>query len=233
MPGPGIGHASDGDSRRRKLMLNQASNAAGGNTYQPISFELGFIMSARLELTENGKKVLRELCDQDAVRNDKKIMNPLDHSTRILRLGRYSAHMNHLRLVMQLYDPAVDGIHLDRVNRRDRQKWEIVQRLKFRRVLQCLLNIATGADGVQKGASVYGTWGFRTVAWHHTEIFFSHYASLRDRVKYAAFVSIFFGICRNYITLTDNLTLEENKRVLSGRLNIMSFCSHFDIILSR
>ena len=59
-------------------------------------------------------------------------MDPLDHQTRILTLGRYTAHMNHLRLVMRVFPQIVHGLRLDDVNRRDRQKWEIVQRLKFK-----------------------------------------------------------------------------------------------------
>ena len=86
--GPGIGHASDGDSRRRKLLLNQSIGVV--DRYRPIPVDLGFIMSARFELTAAGKKLLRDLYDQDPIHNDKKIFNPLDHPTRILQLGRYS-----------------------------------------------------------------------------------------------------------------------------------------------
>ena len=71
--GPLIGNSSDGDSRRRKLMLQSAE----GNTYsefKPISQDLGFIFHATLEDSPNepaGYKV-RDLCDQDAIHNHKK-----------------------------------------------------------------------------------------------------------------------------------------------------------------
>ena len=39
--GPGIGHACDGDSRRRKLMLNQLIGVV--DRYHPIPVELGLL----------------------------------------------------------------------------------------------------------------------------------------------------------------------------------------------
>ena len=208
--GPGIGHASDGDSRRRKIMLNHASLVNEGNRYQPDPLEDGFIMSAKTELTPLGKRVLRNLYNQDCIHNDKKIMNPLDHPTRILTLGRYTAHMNHLRLVMRVFPQIVHGLRLDDVNQRDRQKWEIVQRLKFKRVLQCLMDIFEGTGEIGKDVSVLGTWAYLYVAWHYIEIFFSLHASLRERIKYAAFVVLFYCIWRNFIIRTNNLTLKRN-----------------------
>ena len=226
--GPGIGHASDGDSRRRKLMLNQAT--ATTNTYQPISHEDGFIMSARVEVTAEKKKVLRDLYDQDCIHNDKKILNPLDHPTRILKLGRYSAHINHLRLVMNIFQPAVHNMRADDIARKDRQKWEVVQRLKFLSVQKCLLDICNGRNGAEKDVSVLGTWAFLYVAWHYTEIFFSLHASLRDRVKYAAFVVTFYSLWRNWIIVTDGLVLKERFLTRECFQDVLLSC-HFAVIL--
>ena len=53
MLGPGIGHAYDGDSRRRKLMLV--------DRYRPIPVDLGLIMSARIEVTAAGKSLLKDV----------------------------------------------------------------------------------------------------------------------------------------------------------------------------
>lgn len=187
--GPGIGHASDGDSRRRKLMLNQSVGVV--DRYHPVPVDLGFIMPARIEVTAAGKRLLKDIYDQDCIHNDNKIVNPLDHPTRILQLGRYSAHMNHLRLVMATFPPCTHAVD---VPRKDRQKWDVVQRLEFLSVQTCLLDIAHGNNGVTKDVSVYGTWAFLYVAWHYTEIFFSLQVSLRERIKYAAFVAIFFSL---------------------------------------
>jgi hypothetical protein len=136
----GPGHASDGDTCRRKLMLNQAIGDQG-NRYHPVPLELGFLMSITVEITPAGRKIIRDIYDQDSIHNDKKSMNPFDHPTRILRLGRYVVHMNHLRLVVESFLPMVHGLRADDVDRRDRQKWEVVQRLKFKSVQKCLLDI--------------------------------------------------------------------------------------------
>lgn len=45
-----------------------------------------FIMSARIEVTAVGKRLLKDIYDQDCIHNNKKILNPLDHPTRILQL---------------------------------------------------------------------------------------------------------------------------------------------------
>ena len=228
--GPGIGHASDGDSRRRKIMLNHASLVNEGNPYQPVLLEDGFIMSAKIELTPLGKRVLRNLYDQGCIHNDKKIMNPLDHSTRILTLGRYTAHMNHLRLVMRVFPQIVHGLRLDDVNRRDRQKWEIVQRLKFKQVLQCLMDIFEGTGEIVKDVSVLRTWAYLYVAWHYIEIFFSLHASLRERIKYAAFVVLLYCIWRNFIIRTNNLTLKRNFLTRECFQDVLLSC-HYAVIL--
>ena len=227
--GPGIGHACDGDTRRRKLMLNQAMSG-NQHRYRPVSVELGFIMSARIELSPAGKRIVKDLYDQDSIHNDKKIINPLDHPTRVLRLGRYSAHMNHLRLVMTTFPPSIHGLRADDVSRKDRQKWEVVQRLKFLSVHKCLLDIVDGNNGATKDISVYGTWAFLYVAWHYTELFFSLHASLRERVKYAAFVVIFFSLWRNWVILTDGLTLKENFLTSECFQDVLLSC-HFAVIL--
>jgi hypothetical protein len=53
---------------------------------KPIPKELGFIFSARKEINENGYTI-RELGDQDVIHNHKKIINHLDHTSRMLYIG--------------------------------------------------------------------------------------------------------------------------------------------------
>ena len=141
--GPLIGNSSDGDSRRRKLMLQSAE----GNTYSefnPISQDLGFIFHATWEDSPNeptGYKV-RDLCDQDAIHNHKKCINPLDHATRILHLGKnHMTHMNQLQLVTELFEIHQHGLTKNNILRKDRQNWASVQKLTFLRVQNCLQQI--------------------------------------------------------------------------------------------
>ena len=63
--GPDIGKGSDGDSRRRKLFLNQSSDENGGRRFKPISTSEGFLFSGRLETNENGEAELKDLSDSD------------------------------------------------------------------------------------------------------------------------------------------------------------------------
>lgn len=99
--GPLIGHSSDGDSRRRKLMLQLGTNNVGSR-YRAIPMELGFVLSCRKVETENGY-IIRDACDQDYIHNHKKLLNPLDYASRVLMLGYYLVHMNHLQLKRSLF----------------------------------------------------------------------------------------------------------------------------------
>ncbi|KAJ7371921.1 hypothetical protein OS493_022019 [Desmophyllum pertusum] len=101
--GPLIGNSSDGDSRRRKIMLQLAGSDAEGNRFRPIPAHLGFVFSCRKEETEDGSYIIRDLCDQDYIHNHKKMMNPLDHATRVLILGDYMVHMNHIKRCVRCF----------------------------------------------------------------------------------------------------------------------------------
>ena len=63
-------------------MLNQSGGVV--DRYRPVPVGLSCIMSATIEVTAAEKRLLKDLYDQDCIHNDKKILNPLDHSTRIL-----------------------------------------------------------------------------------------------------------------------------------------------------
>lgn len=118
--GPLIGNSSDGDSRRRKLMLQLASSDDGVR-FKPIPSDLGFVFSCRRENREDGRYLLRGMCDQDYVHNHKKLLNPLDHATRILMMGDYLVHMNHLQLIYDVLPCHDHGLGVNDINRRDRQ----------------------------------------------------------------------------------------------------------------
>lgn len=81
--GPLIGHASDGDTRRRKLHLQQ-SLSRDGDRYRLAS--ANFSMSGKI-VHVNGQKILCDLSDQDFVHCGKKLINHLKHSSRVLSIG--------------------------------------------------------------------------------------------------------------------------------------------------
>ena len=78
--GPIIGHASDGDSRRRQLMLADYKSDSG--SWLKVDWE-GWMFIASLD--EKGDA--RRLHNQDYIHNGKKLINPLLSAARTLHLG--------------------------------------------------------------------------------------------------------------------------------------------------
>ncbi|KAL3687177.1 hypothetical protein R1sor_013486 [Riccia sorocarpa] len=84
-----IGHANDGDSRRRKLMLADYGSMSG------VRWKLdwdGWIFSGAI----SGTGDVYGLGDQDPPHNGKKLVNPLDRSTHPLILGDHHACLEHV-----------------------------------------------------------------------------------------------------------------------------------------
>ena len=80
--GPLIGNSSDGDSRRRKLMV-QLMTKDETESFRPISEKSGFTFAAVKEQVGD-HNVIRSLGDQDPIHNHKKLVNHLDHVSRSL-----------------------------------------------------------------------------------------------------------------------------------------------------
>ena len=90
--GPLVGHSSDGDSRRRKVMV-QLMLSDDGDRFSPIPEAEGFVFPARKEPAHSGY-VLRDIGDQD----------PIHLVSRVLQIGpRYSVLMNHIEMVTQKF----------------------------------------------------------------------------------------------------------------------------------
>ena len=77
--GPIVGHTSDGDSRRRQLMLHDYRNEAGNRL--SVGWE-GWFLTASLNAEGNAFG----LHNQDYIHNGKKLTNPLLSSLRCLQL---------------------------------------------------------------------------------------------------------------------------------------------------
>lgn len=130
-------------------MLQLAGNDAEGNRFRPIPAHLGFVFSCRKEETEDGSYIIRDLCDQDYIHNHKKMMNPLDHATRVLILGDYMVHMNHIKRVCDVFPLTEHGLGASDINRRDRQNWRSVQKLSFPKVRDCMMTLIDGSACTQ------------------------------------------------------------------------------------
>jgi hypothetical protein len=136
-----IGHGSDGDSRRRKLMLADYTRLLPQAECFTLPNCPGFTLVARV----NAQGLVSGLHSQDSIHNGKKGINPLDSPHRRLVIGKYMATIQHLHAVFGAYEPHVHGMQLSDIERKDRQNWPACQRLMFRKVRTCLMEMAASA----------------------------------------------------------------------------------------
>ena len=94
--GPDIGKSSNGDGRRRKLMLNQSSDVNEEQCYKPVPIDEGFLFSANITQNSEREFDINNLSDQDYIHNHKKLDNQLDYVSKDLKLGNYPVHRNFL-----------------------------------------------------------------------------------------------------------------------------------------
>ena len=182
--GPLRGHASDGDSRRRKLMLDSISRGTYGLKVD------GFLMCA--EVVDEAPLIMM----QDPLHVGKKLRNPLLSATRVVFWGKYVASKNHLLLVLQKFNKDEHGLLEEDVNVKDKQNFPAVQRIAFPKVRKCLEQLDAGlqGEGFNCQEHVKGTILHLEVIWAFLEVFYGR-GSLLDRVKLSSFVvhMIYFG----------------------------------------
>ena len=220
--GPLIGNSSDGNPQRRKLIL-QLATVDVGHRFRPIPQNLGFIFSWKKVDTENGYDV-EDMCDQDYVHNHKKLLNPLGHASRVLRMGDYMIHINHLQLVSEVFPFPEHGLGLSDIERHDRQNRSSAQKLTFPKVQRCLEALINGrVQGRFPDITLLGTKTYLLIIWYYGEIFCSCVASLTTRFKYAAIVTHFLAIWRNWIY---------QHRCLKLPVNFISRETYTDVVLS-
>jgi hypothetical protein len=114
--GPIIGHTSNGDSKRRQLMLADFTSTSG-NRFR-IEWE-GWQLSAKLH---EGNRVTG-LHDQDFIHNGKKLVNPLDSPVKTMQLGEDVCCLEHIGHVYNKFTFNQHGLRLEDVKRTDRQNW--------------------------------------------------------------------------------------------------------------
>ena len=177
--GPLVGHASDGDSRRRKLHLED-SLSDEGQRFQ-INHE-NFTHTGKVVHGENGSWV-ENLADQDYPHNGKKLVNHLKHSARVLSVGGNLAHMAHIELLINHnhFHALQHGLAVKDVEREDRQNWESAQKLLFPCVRNCLTEINNG--NAQPQENVSGTIAYLEMCHRYVELFYSLSATLYDKVS--------------------------------------------------
>ena len=155
----------------------------------------GLFFSCRKEGRGNDY-VIHDMCDQDFIHNHKKLLNPLNHANRVLMMGNFLVHMNHIQLVYE-YCPVLDhGLGLGDIDHRDRQNWRSAQKLTFSKVRQCIQTLIYGTlPGTRPNAALT----YLQVVWYYVEIFCSKEPSLSTRIKYAPIVIHFLAIWQNSV----------------------------------
>ena len=203
---PLVGKASDGDSRRRKAMMQSATSEVG----ERVKIDHpNFTLTCCIERTENGQVSSLNIMDQDYIHNGKKLTYPLDHATRRLSLGNHMAHMNHLVYLQSHIDQLFHGLRHEDVVREDRQNWASSQRLMFPRVQEQLHLIEQGVGG-ERPEDVKGTRMYLKVCHLYVEIFCSLDKTLLQRVVASSTVANFMRIWRWWIYRNPNLSLTTN-----------------------
>ncbi|KAL3697901.1 hypothetical protein R1sor_011977 [Riccia sorocarpa] len=170
--GPVIGHASDGDSRRRKLMLADYGSMFG------VRWKLdwdGWIFSGAV----SGAGDVYGLRDQDS--------HPLI-------LGDHHACLEHVQLIYKLYSHDMHALNFDDVLRRDRQNWAGPQRLCSMQVQTCLKMLEDREDGQQE--RTLGTRLYLEMVVDYIDIFYSVKLDLHSRIVLCGKVSFFFRLWR-------------------------------------
>jgi hypothetical protein len=107
-------YASDGDSRRRHLILTDYLSSHGTRLRVPWA---GWIFFAAL-LDNQG---IWGLHDQDFVYNGRKLINPLDSAARIFQWGTKVCALEHIGMVYQRFTYDDHNHCLEDVQQVDRQ----------------------------------------------------------------------------------------------------------------
>lgn len=242
--GPIVAHASDGDNRRRSLMLQYCKRGSYGLDSP------SFIFCG----DKDGDDVL--LMDQDSIHVAKKLRNILLQPTRVMMWGQSVASRNLIGEMM-MYFPGKDehGLVEDDISPTDVQNFPAVQRLSLPKVRHCLERMerkdvprgrvmrdnpelgsgeeeVDGAGGPGKSYDCRGIIAHLYIMWCYLEVFFGK-SSLRERVKLASFVAHMVYIGYAYILMRGHgHTVKENWMTRETMLDLL-ISVHFAVNLIR
>ena len=230
-----IGHSSDGDSRRRKLMYASAKSTEG-DRFRPIGLKDGFLFSVPTLVDGNGRSKIKDLFDQDGIHKVKKLLNPLDHANRILHLGpNHMAHMSHLKRVTEVFKESEHSLRKTDIERRDRQNFESVQRICFKKVRDCLDMLIDGKSMAPERppeSCMRGTREYLLLISNYLDFYFNEFTTLKEKVTKASFVINFIELWRKYISQSKNLSLKENFLTRECYIDCLLSCHACIILIS-
>ena len=228
--GPLVWHSSDGDARRRKLMLEDMVRRQG-NRFRPIPEENSFIYSAEKIEVDDGSYVISGLGDQDAFHQIEEFTNVIYLPARMLTLGKnYLIHVNHLLLVSKCFEKLQHGLSSVHLERKDRQNLRSAQEIIYKCVQDCIQNIIDGVDCHARDESARGILLYLQLVWMYNEIFFSSIASFTKRILYAGYIVHFLGIWRNFVHMQPPIDFKTHFITKECYLDSLLSC-HFTVML--
>ena len=220
--GPIVGHSSDGDSRRRQLMLKDYSSTSGLR-YQ-IPWE-----GWRLTGLYNGCNVTG-LHDQDYIHNGKKLVNPLFSGRRELVLGNEYISFGHVRMVYHTFKVDDHKLKCEDIERMDRQNWGSAQRIASRHVQRCLKELRSTPSG--KLERTLATETYLMIVADYIDIFMSRSLSLWERVRNASRVHHFFTLWLCWVQKQSHTNVNINFISREAYQDVRISC-HFAVLLMR
>ena len=222
--GPIVGHASDGDSRRRKIMLQDYLTPSICLRYK-LPWD-GWIFTGQMH-----NDMVSCLHDQDFIHNGKKLVNALDNPSRQLVIGDVWITLNHVSLVYNNFSIDAHGLRECDITREDRQNWAGAQRIASRNVTNCLKMLYQGGEGVKvRERGALGTHVYLHILGDYIDIFLSPHESLFKRVVLASKVAFFFQIWRLWILDNPIYNLKSNFISRETFLDVQISC-HFVVLL--
>lgn len=213
--GPRVGHASDGDSRRRKLQLEDMTPKTGCR-YKPLTcaaFELSGVGSE-----VPGRAPVIAGHGQDFVHNGKKMVNPLDLDSKNLLLGEHAVTIGHMLIVTSQFQAHEHQCAERDIQRLDRQNWASAQALFKTPMLKCLAKLHE-----EKKVPCLGTLVYLRMINRYISVFYSLSLSLADRIKRVSFTLHFLCRWRMWVLKSRKHTLEQN---------FISRESYLDVLIS-
>lgn len=218
-----IGHASDGDSRRRQLMLAEYK-AYDGDRLQAMEWP-GWMFTGKLDCHGDATG----LHDQDFIHNGKKLINPIDSPVRMPQLGANVVTLTHLGLVCNKFTCDQHGLKLEDTTRKDRQNWASAQRICQLRTRNCLALLQTSKEVHQE--RTLGKELYLEVCGNYIDIFLSPTLNLRSRVVLASKVSFFFRLWKLWFQFGDHIVGGNSKKLTTAR-NFVSMQCFIDVQMS-
>ena len=225
-----VGHANNGDSRKRQLMLEDYKAVDG------IRLKVewpGWFFSASLDATGDAKG----LHDQDFIHSGKKLINPLDLPVRILQFGCDIAILEHVGMVYNKFTQDKHGLKLEYTTRKDRQNWALAQRLCQSKVRQCLADLCSSPE-VHRERTL-GTEKYLEICANYIDIFLSPRLDLRSRIVLSSKVSFFFCLWKLWFVhgnhsiggMACNFTVAENSISQQCFIDIQIACNFVVLLI--